>query len=505
MQYFLLAVLFLAVGGASGYYYNKKKSENTLSSASEKAKRILEDAKSKQQSLLLQAQEQSIKIMNDAKTEINEEKRNLKGEKEKIEKRETLFDEKLLSLEEKQTKILEDKEILENKKKELEEIKVKQLEKLERIAALTKEEAKINVIKLAEEEAKVDVVKRIQEIQKLGYEDMEKEAKKTLMLAMQRFALPVAVDATTTNVELPSEEMKGRIIGKEGRNIKLFEQMTGVELIVDDTPNIIVISCFNPIRRHIAKRALEYLIADGRIQPARIEEFVERGRNELAIDIKKAGEEAIAEVGIAGIDPKLVSIIGRLKYRTSYGQNVLQHSLEVAIISGLIANEIGADVAVCKKAGLLHDIGKAVDYEVQGTHPEIGKNIAIKFNLPESVIIPIATHHDDMPPTLEAVIIKVADQISGARPGSRKDTMENYMQRLGDLEEVATRNEKIQKAYAISAGRELRIFVDSEASDDLEALGLAKKIALDVQNELKYPGEIKITMIREKRIIEYAR
>ena len=391
------------------------------------------------------------------------------------------------------------------KKKELEEIKVKQLEKLERIANLTKEDAKINVIKLAEEEAKGDVVKRIQEIQKLGYEDMEKESKKILMLAMQRFALPVAVDATTTNVELPNEEMKGRIIGKEGRNIKLFEQVTGVELIVDDTPNIIIISCFNPIRRHIAKRALEYLIADGRIQPARIEEFVERGRNELAIDIKRAGEEAIAEVGIAGIDQKLVSIVGRLKYRTSYGQNVLQHSLEVAIISGLIANEIGADVAVCKKAGLLHDIGKAVDYEVQGTHPEIGKNIALKFNLPENIVIPIATHHDDMPPTLEAVIIKVADQISGARPGSRKDTMENYMQRLGDLEEVATRNPKIQKAYAISAGRELRIFIDSEASDDLEALTLAKKVALDVQNELKYPGEIKITMIREKRIIEYAR
>ena len=504
MWYFLLAVFFV-VGGASGFYYNKKKSENTLSSASEKAKRILEDAKSKQQSLLIQAQEQSIKIMTDAKTEINEEKKNLKNEKEKIEKREALFDEKLLSLEEKQTKIMEDKEILENKKKELDEIKVKQVEKLERIANLTREEAKINVIKLAEEEAKGDVVKRIQEIQKLGYEDMEKESKKILMLAMQRFALPVAVDATTTNVEIPNDEMKGRIIGKEGRNIKLFEQVTGVELIVDDTPNIIIISCFNPIRRHIAKRALEYLIADGRIQPARIEEFVERGRNELAIDIKRAGEEAIAEVGIAGIDPKLVSIIGRLKYRTSYGQNVLQHSLEVAIISGLIANEIGADVAVCKKAGLLHDIGKAVDYEVQGTHPEIGKNIAVKFNLPESIIIPIATHHDDMPPTLEAVIIKVADQISGARPGSRKDTMENYMQRLGDLEEVATRNPKIQKAYAISAGRELRIFIDSEASDDLEALNLAKKVALDVQNELKYPGEIKITMIREKRIIEYAR
>ena len=505
MSDFLLVVLGLAIGGVAGFFYNKKKSENALDSASEKAKKLVEDAKAKQQSLLLQAQEQSIKIINDAKNEINEEKRTLKLEKEKIEKRETLFDEKLLTLEERQLQLSKENEEVQKKHKELEEIKKQQVEKLERIANLSREQAKEEIIKIAESGAKEDVVKRIQEIQKLGYEDMEKETKKILMLAMQRFALPVAVDVTTTNVEIPSEEMKGRIIGKEGRNIKIFEQITGVELVIDDTPNIITISCFNPIRRHVAKRALEYLIADGRIQPARIEEFVDRARNELALDIKRAGEDAIAEVGIAGIDPKLVSIIGRLKYRTSYGQNVLQHSIEVAIISGLIANEIGADVSVAKKAGLLHDIGKAVDYEVQGTHPEIGKNIALKFNLPESIIAPIATHHDDMPSTMEAVIIKVADQISGARPGSRKDTIENYMQRLEDLEEIATRNDKIQRAYAISAGRELRIFIDSETSDDLEALNLAKKIAIDIENELKYPGEIRITMIREKRIIEYAR
>lgn len=505
MSDFLLVVLGLAIGGVAGFFYNKKKSENALDSASEKAKKLVEDAKTKQQSLLLQAQEQSIKIMNDAKSEINEEKRTLKLEKEKIEKREALFDEKLLTLEERQLQISKEKEELQKKHVEVDQIKTQQIEKLERVANLSREQAKEEIIRVAENGAKEDVVKRIQEIQKLGYEDMEKETKKILMLAMQRFALPVAVDVTTTNVEIPSEEMKGRIIGKEGRNIKIFEQITGVELVIDDTPNIITISCFNPIRRHVAKRALEYLIADGRIQPARVEEFVDRARNELALDIKRAGEDAVAEVGIAGIDPKLVSIIGRLKYRTSYGQNVLQHSIEVSIISGLIANEIGADVSVAKKAGLLHDIGKAVDYEVQGTHPEIGKNIALKFNLPESIIAPIATHHDDMPSTMEAVIVKVADQISGARPGSRKDTIENYMQRLEDLEEIATRNEKIQKAYAISAGRELRIFIDSDTSDDLEALNLAKKIALDIENELKYPGEIRITMIREKRIIEYAR
>lgn len=501
----ILTAIGLAVGAVAGFLYHKKQSETSLDSAEQKAKKLLEDAKAKSQSTLLEAQEKSVKILNDAKNEITEEKKSLKAEKENFQKREAVFDEKLLSLEEKQSKLITEKDNLEKEKLKINELVGAQAKKLEEISQLTKEQAKEILMKSIEKDFAPDIEKKIREVQKLGIEDYEKESKKILMLAMQRYSIPVATDITTTNVQIPNDEMKGRIIGKEGRNIKLFEQITGVEIIVDDTPGVITISSFNPIRRHIAKKSLDMLIADGRIQPARIEEFVERAKGELALDIKKAGEEAVADVGVGGLDPKLVQILGRLKYRTSYGQNILNHSIEVAIISGLIAAEIGADVAVAKKGGLLHDIGKAVDFEVQGTHPEIGKNIAIKFGLPESIIAPIAYHHDDIPPTLETAIVKIADAISGSRPGSRKDSVENYVQRLNDLENIATRNDKIQKAYAISAGRELRIFANSDVMSDLDALQLAKKIANDIENELKYPGEIKVTMIREKRIVEYAK
>jgi len=501
----LLTAIGLAVGAFLGFLYNKKQSENSLDSAEQKSKKLLEEAKNKSQSMIFEAQEKSVKILNDAKNEITEEKKSLKTEKESFQKREIVFDEKLLSLEDKQSKLSTEKESLEKEKVKITELINEQSKKLQEVAGLTKDDAKSLLMKTIETEFAPDIAKRIREVQKLGVEDYEKESKKILMLAMQRFSIPLANDITTTNVQIPNDEMKGRIIGKEGRNIKIFEQITGVELIVDDTPGVIIISSFNPIRRHIAKKTLDMLITDGRIQPARIEEFVERSKEELALDIKKAGEEAVAEVGVGGFDSKLVQILGRLKYRTSYGQNILNHSIEVAIISGLIAAEVGADVAVARKGGLLHDIGKAVDFEVQGTHPEIGRNIAIKFGLPESIIAPIAYHHDDIPPTLEATIVKIADAISGSRPGSRKDSIENYVQRLNDLENIATRNERVTKAYAISAGRELRIFANSDLTSDLEALNLAKKIANDVENELKYPGEIKITMIREKRIVEYAK
>lgn len=505
LEEIVLVASGLIVGGVAGFLYNKKQSENSLDSAEQKAKKLLEEAKNKSQSIIFDAQEKSVKVLNDAKNEILEEKKSLKLEKENFQKREAVFDEKLLSLEDRQSKLISEKENLEKEKIKINEIISEQSKKLQEIASLTKEQARESLMKIIETEFAPDIEKKIREVQKLGVEDYEKEAKKILMLAMQRFSIPLSNDITTTNVQIPNDEMKGRIIGKEGRNIKIFEQITGVELIVDDTPGVITISSFNPIRRHIAKKTLDMLIADGRIQPARIEEFVERSKEELALDIKKAGEEAVAEVGVGGLDSKLVQILGRLKYRTSYGQNILNHSIEVAIISGIIAAEVGADVAVAKKGGLLHDIGKAVDFEVQGTHPEIGRNIGIKFGLPESVIAPIAYHHDDIPQTIEASIVKIADAISGSRPGSRKDSVENYIQRLNDLEDIATRNEHIQKAYAISAGRELRIFANSDLLSDLESLNLAKKIAHDVENELKYPGEIKVTMIREKRIVEYAR
>ena len=334
---------------------------------------------------------------------------------------------------------------------------------------------------------------------------MEEKARDVLASTMQRLVSNYTTEITTTVVDLPSDEMKGRIIGREGRNIKVIEQLTGTEIIVDDTPNVITISGFSPIRRHIAKKTLERLILDGRIHPTKIEEAIEESKKELALDIKKAGEEAMYEVGVAGFDPKLVQIIGSLKYRTSYGQNALRHSLEVAHLSALLAEELGADVTTAKKAGLLHDIGKAVDHEVQGTHPEIGRDIAKKFNLPQEIIDPIETHHDDRPRGLMAIIVKVADAISAARPGARHDTYERYLQRLEELENIATSFEGVEKTYAIQAGREVRVFVMPDQIDDLAAHNLARDIAKKIEQELKYPGEIKVNVIREMRITEYAR
>jgi len=322
---------------------------------------------------------------------------------------------------------------------------------------------------------------------------------------MQRMVSDYTVELTTTTVDLPSDEMKGRIIGREGRNIKSIEQMTGTEIIVDDTPNAITISGFSLIRRHIAKKTLDYLIKDGRIHPTKIEDAVENAKKEIAVDIKKAGEEAMYEVGIAGFDPKLVQILGRLKYRTSYGQNALRHSIEVAHLSAILAEELGADVTLAKKGGLLHDIGKAVDHEVQGNHTEIGRDIAKKFNLPQEIIDPIATHHDDKPASLISVIVKVADAISSARPGARNDNYENYIQRLEELEKIALSFAGVEKTYAIQAGREVRVFVKSDETNDIQAHDLARDIAKKIETELKYPGEIKVNVIRELRITEYAR
>lgn len=507
MEKFLwvLAIFAIIASFFIGNKYNQKKLERRIKGASDKANKILEEAKEKQKKLLIDAQEKSIKIVEDSKTEISQEKKDLQAQRKRLEERETLFDKKLITLEEKRDNIIAVKEEIEIKKLEIEKIKEDEIKKLEEISKLTTAQAEEKIMKEVEESISDDSIKKIKLIQEKTYEDMEEEAKKILMLAIQRFSLPIINDITTTNVQIPNEDMKGRIIGKEGRNIKTFEQLTGVEIVIDDTPDLIQISCFNPIRRHIAKKALDYLIADGRIQPARIEEFIERSRNELANDIKKAGENALLEVGVVGIDPKLVQILGRLEYRTSYGQNVLQHSIEVGIISGLLANELGVDPFVCRKAGLLHDIGKAVDFEVQGTHPEIGRNIAQKFNLSDTIIKAISEHHENMPSTIEGIIVQVADAISGSRPGARKDTLENYVQRLQDLENIALRKDNISRAYAISAGKEIRVFANPENVNDLQALKLARDIANDIEEELKYPGEIKVTMIREKKIIEYAK
>jgi len=370
---------------------------------------------------------------------------------------------------------------------------------------LSLEEAKQELFKKIEQEQEREILDRIRKLEKQGAEQIEKKAKQLITEVVERCSSSHVADITTSSVSLPSDEIKGRIIGREGRNIRALEAATGAEIIVDDTPLAVFVSAFSPLRRELAKRTLEKLILDGRIQPARIERVVESVKQELSAEIKKAGEEAVYNLGIVGLDPKLVQLIGRLKFRTSYGQNVLVHSIEVANLAYLLAQELGADANVCKKAGLLHDIGKALDQEVEGTHPEIGKEIAEKYNLPEEIIVPIATHHQDKPPTLEAVIVKVADAISGARPGARRESYEEYLKRLDELEKIASSFEGVEKSYAIEAGRELRVFVKPEEISDLQALEVAKKIAKRIEEDLTYPGEIRVTVIRENRIIEYAR
>lgn len=504
--YWIIAlVLTIVVGGVLGYIIRKYVARQSIDSAERKAEDIITEAKTKQKKLLLEVNDKSIALIDKAKKEADERRKEITHLQRRVEQRETLFDQKLLDLENRQQKLYDKAKQVEDIKKDITAVKQEQMAKLEKIAELSQEEAKDILVKNTEEKMKLDLLGRIRKLQDENNEDLENRTKDILSTVIQRISHSHAAETTTTIVTLPSDEMKGRIIGREGRNIKAIEQLTGVEVIVDDTPEVILVSGFNPIRRHLAKRTLDKLIADGRIHPGRIETVVEEAKKELALDIKKAGEDALYELGVTGVDPKLVMLLGRLKYRTSYGQNQLLHSIEVAKLSGLLAQELGGNVAIAKKGGLFHDIGKAIDQDVQGGHPEIGYDIMKKFGMPEEVAYICIAHHEDAPKTLEGIISKVADAISGARPGARKDTYENYIQRLDELEAVANNFAGVEKTYAIQAGREIRVFVRPEDIDDYKATTLARDIADKIEQELKYPGEIKVNVIRETRIIEYAR
>lgn len=495
----------LVVGLPGGYVLRKLFAVHSKDAAEAEATSIISAAHNQEKDILIQAKDKGLKIMEEAKQEEAERRKELAHLQDRLEKREGVFDQKLLELESQKQKAEEEKGKFEAAREEVKKIREEQFAKLEKIAALTQDEAKKVLFDNVEEKVKDDMVVRIRKLENVSTEEIERRARTMIATAMERLASSHAVETTTTVVTLPNDEMKGRIIGKEGRNIKAIEQMTGVEIIVDETPGAIVLSGFNPIRRHVAKRALESLIADGRIHPGRIEEAVEKAKKELAEDIRKAGEHAAYEAGVAGLDPKLIQLLGRLKFRTSYGQNVLQHSLEVALISKILAEELGANVTVATKGGLLHDIGKAVDHEIQGSHSEIGYDIMKKYGLPEEVAYLAIAHHEDNPQSLEGIINKVADAVSGARPGARKDTYENYLQRLQELENVAAGFEGVDKVYAIQAGREVRVFVKPDQMDDYKATKLARDIADKIESDLKYPGEIKVNVIREKRVVEYAR
>ncbi len=463
-------------------------------------------AKEREQKIIEEAEKEAEEILKVARKESKEKEEGLKKTEERLIKKDELLDGRQRDI---------DKEV-EEVKKRIEEIKIirenadkierEKKEELQKIARLTPEQAKEEIIKKIERESEEDILVRLKKLEQDGEDKLEEKAKSILATSIQRLANSVSSDMLTTHVAIQNDEIKGKIIGKEGRNIKAFERWTGVEVIVDDTPGSITISSFDPVRRQIAKIALEKLIADGRIQPAKIEEMVQKSEEEVNKMMKEKGEEAVYETGVIGLDPRVISILGRLHFRTSYGQNVLAHSIEMTHIAGMIAEEIGANVAVAKAGALVHDIGKALDHEVVGTHVEIGRRILQKFGTDEAVIKAMQAHHEEYPyETVESMIVQTADAISGGRPGARRDSVENYLKRLKDLEAVASQFKGVEKAYALQAGREIRIFVTPNDVTDLEARKMARDIAVKIESELKYPGEIKVTVIREMRSIEFAR
>jgi len=502
----VLVTLSLSIGAILGYLARQSIARRRLESIEVKLQQKIEAAKKEAESILDKAKEEANRISEQVRREREKRRQELFKAEQILIKREETVDEKSQKLEEQEKKLTENFRKIKQAQEEVEKLQKKYSERLEKIASLTKEKAREELFETVKQEYKKELMEQMKKLEIENREALEKKAKEIVALAIQRCAVDQSQELTLTTVSLPNEDIKGRIIGKEGRNIRAFEKATGVEVIVDETPEVVVISCFDPIRRQIAKIALEDLIRDGRIQPARIEEEVEKAKEKVNEEIKEAGEAAIFETGVIGLDPRLVQLLGRLKFRTSYGQNVLLHSIEVSLLAGLLAAELGADVRVAKTAGLLHDIGKAVDHQMEGSHVEIGIRILEKFNMEKEIIDAMKSHHEDYPyESLEAIIVQTADAISGARPGARKDTLENYLKRLSELENIATSFKGVEKAYAIQAGRELRVFVKPEEIDDLKAHQLAREIAERIQEELKYPGEIKVTLIRETRVIEYAK
>ena len=506
MNIIIVALATFLAGSVVGYIVRQNIIKNRLNNAEEKAQRLIEKAKIKAKEYLLDAKDKGVKILDEVK---KEEKRRLdlvQKKESRIERKEQVLEQKINKLEKEKNRLAQKANEIKKIREEVLGIKEKQLTKLEEMAGMKADEAKKALLTIAEKQHKEEISKALATLEKEKKEVLEEKAKDIMALAMQRYAGSHSADTTTTTVSLPSDEMKGRIIGREGRNIKTIERLTGAEIIVDDTPEAIVISAFNPIRRETARLALEKLMEDGRIHPTKIEEAVEWAKETVNKKTKEAGEAAVYDVGIAGLDPKLVQLLGRLRYRTSYGQNVLLHSLEVAHLAGLLASELGLDANLAKKAGLLHDIGKAVDHEVQGTHIELGISILKKFKQPAEIIDAMKSHHEDYPfKNNYAFIVAAADALSASRPGARKDTLENYLKRLEAIEEVVNGFHEVEKSYAIQAGREIRVFVNPEKVDDLGAMKLAKRIAERIEDELEYPGEIKVNLLRETRAVEYAR
>ena len=500
----------LVCGAVIGFLIRKSIAEKKVGSAEEQARRILEDAiknaESAKKESIISAKEEIFQLKKEADFDIKERRKEVSRLERRVTQKEEALDTKIENLEKKEANLQEKHQEVASLKEKVQEALDAQIAILEKTAGLTKEDAKAELVKKLDDEMEHETALKIAEYEEKFKDEADTRAKDILSLAIQRFAADHVSEVAISVVQIPSDEMKGRIIGREGRNIRTIENLTGVDLIIDDTPDVITVSGFDPVRREIARIALEKLVSDGRIHPARIEEMVEKARRDVDSVIKQAGEKAVFETGVHGLHPELIKLLGRMKYRTSYGQNALRHSIEVSMLAGVIADELGADVTLAKRAGLLHDIGKAVTAEAEGSHIQLGVEIANKYRENKEVIHAIESHHNDVEPkTILAFIIQAADAISAARPGARREDVENYIKRLQKLEEVAGSFDGIEKTFAIQAGREVRIMVKPEQVDDDKMKILARDIAKKIENELDYPGQIKVSVIRESRMVDYAK
>lgn len=506
----IIALVALAIGILVGYIIRKSVGEKAIGSAEQKARNLILDAENKSETIkkeiTLEAKEEAHKMRSEIEREVRERRAEMQKAEKRLFQKEENFDKKSENLEKREEGIAKKEQALLDKQSELDSFIEKQVQELERISGYTAEEAKAILLANVEKDIRVEASLMIKEIESKAKEEADKKAKEIITGAIQRCAADHVAESTVSVVALPNDEMKGRIIGREGRNIRAIETLTGIDLIIDDTPEAVILSGFDPVKREIARVALEKLIVDGRIHPARIEEMVEKAEKEVNAIIKEAGEQATFEIGIHNFHPELIKLLGRLKYRTSYGQNVLNHSIEVAHLAGLMASELGLDAKLAKRAGLLHDIGKALDHEVEGTHVDIGIDVLRKYKESEAVINGMAAHHGDYEPkSLEAVLIAAADALSAARPGARRETLESYIKRLQKLEEIAETTSGVDKAYAIQAGREIRIIAKPDEVKDEEIVFLAREIAKKIESELEYPGQIKVNVVRETKAIDYAK
>ena len=506
----LAAIIVAPITWLAAVAYRKKSYESKIGSAEEKSREIIDEAlkvaETKKKEALLEAKEENLKAKNELDKEIKERRAEIQRYERRVLSKEENLDKKADAMEKKEASLASKEESLRKRTAEVEELFVKEQEELEKISGLTTDQAKEYLLKSVEEDVKHDTAKLIKELESKAKEEADKKAKEYVVTAIQRCAADHVAETTVSVVQLPSDEMKGRIIGREGRNIRTLETMTGVELIIDDTPEAVVLSGFDPVRREVARIALERLIVDGRIHPARIEEMVEKAQKEVESMMREEGEAACLEVGIHGIHPELVKLLGKMKFRTSYGQNALKHSIEVSQLSGLLASEIGVDVRMAKRAGLLHDIGKSVDHEMEGSHIQLGSELCKKYKESATVINAVESHHGDVEPTsLISCIVQAADTISAARPGARRETLETYTNRLKQLEDITNTFKGVDKSFAIQAGREVRIMVVPEQINDDDMVLLARDVSKRIEEELEYPGQIKINVIRESRVTDYAK